>query len=172
MTARKRKLAIPILIAIAICVIAFTLALNFLNQSKSPFSRNIKTQANFLIFYPSVKDTNYKVDPQTIKYDTANKTLSFVEKDGSAKLVFSEQATPAQFNEIPQYWDKLAEKLRVYSSFDSLYGKVALTHPIELQGGQSAMFNGKGTLIFINPSGSNLSDDKWKQLLNNFEIAK
>jgi hypothetical protein len=87
-------------------------------------------------------------------------------------LTFAEQSTPQNFVDIPQAYDKLIESLNSYSSFDSFYGKVDLTHPKELKGQQSAAMNSKGTLMFIHPTNGDLSTDQWKQLFNNLSIVK
>ena len=86
-------------------------------------------------------------------------------------MLISEQATPQVFNDIPEYYPKLIEKLNGYSDFDSVLGKVSLTKPKELNGAQSAVFNGKGTLMFVRPNQS-LSDDDWRQFFDQMTIWK
>jgi CxxC motif-containing protein (DUF1111 family) len=46
-----------------------------------------------------------------------------------------------------------------------------LTHPKELSGGQSAVANKAGTLIFAKPS-VNLTNDEWKDFFESLRILR
>jgi predicted N-acyltransferase len=137
----------------------------------SPIPPAVNQEANFVIFYPN-ENSQTKINKASFKYDSHAKALSFIVTYNSKSLTFSEQPTPQGFVDIPQAYDKLIEELNGYSSFDSYYGKVDLTHPKELKGQQSAAMNTKGTLTFVHPTNGDLSNDQWKQLFNNLDIVK
>ena len=157
---------------IAILLIGSGFAAHKLLKHPSPFSTQIRNQSQFLIFYPDPRATGYKVDVSTIQYDTSAKVLSFTAQGSGNSLTITEQTTPDPFNDIPQYWDAFTTKLQNYASFDSVNGQIALTQPVELKGGQSAVMNSKGTLMFVHPTGSGLSEDQWKQVFNNLESTQ
>jgi hypothetical protein len=89
----------------------------------------------------------------------------------SNKLYITEQNTPDPFNDIPQYYPTLLGKLNEYSEIQTSIGTVALTHPTELKGGQSAVSNTHGTLMFVRPQ-NNLSDSQWKNFFNSIDVIK
>ena len=98
--------------------------------------------------------------------------LSFSAKRPSGvKISFSEQPTPGSIVDIPQVYDKLVDSLQPYNTFDSVNGKVALTHPNNLNGGQTAVMNDKGTLIFVRPT-KDLTDTEWRQVFNSLSILR
>lgn len=123
------------------------------------------------VFEPQ-KDKVLQVDKDSVEFDEKNKiiTYSAVTND-QTKLIFSEQPTPESFVDVPQAFDKLISSLQGYTSFDSVNGKVNLTHPKELKGQQAAVLNNKGTLMFIRATG-NVSDDTWRQIFNNLDVVK
>jgi hypothetical protein len=71
--------------------------------------------------------------------------------------------------DIPAAYTKLLSSLNQFDSFDSPNGTVALTHPKELNGAESAVMNAKGTLLFVRPNG-NVSSDDWRRLFNNLHV--
>lgn len=142
------------------------------SKNSSPFSARIRKQANLIIFYPDSKSTGYKVDTTSIRYDPSTKVLSYTARGNGSNLTITEQTTPDPFNDIPQYWDTFTTKLQSYTSFDSANGKVALTRPVELKGGQSAIMNAKDTLMFVHPINGDFSQDQWKQLFNNLNSVQ
>jgi len=140
-------------------------------MSKTPIPNDIKKNISFMVFYPDHKKTGYSLVQDSFKYNPDSKVLLFNADSADNQLVITEQATPDPFNDIPQYWPSFTSELNSYTEFDSSDGKVALTRPAELKGGQSAVFNGKGTLMFIHPK-KDLSDDEWRKLFNNLKIIK
>jgi hypothetical protein len=142
----------------------------WLLHPRAPISSEIRKQVSFPLFYPGA-ESRYAVDAQTVTYNARDKVLIFHAKSGDVDMTISEQATPDPLNDIPEYYPKLIEKLHGYSDFDSLNGKVSLTRPEELKGAQSAVFNGKGTLMFVHPS-HDLSDDAWRTFFNAMTIGK
>lgn len=151
-----------IVVAISIAATAVITAI-VLTQKPSEFERAAPKDIDYILFYPDAVKTGYAVDYSTIKYDTAHKGTSFVVTGKGNKMTFAEQTTPDQFNDIPQYWQRFVDKLNGYKSFDSPDGKVALIRPQNLNQKQAAVFNGKGTLMFIYPE-KDLSDNDWRKL--------
>jgi hypothetical protein len=142
----------------------------FVLRPQPPIPSAIYAKLSFSFFYvpPS---SGYKIDPTLTTYDASAKVVIFHAKMGSRDMLISEQATPQIFNDVPEYYPKLIEKLNGYSDFDSINGKVSLTRPKELNGAQSAVFNGKGTLIFVRPNQA-LSDDDWRRFFAQLTIWK
>lgn len=157
----KRGFWVVIVIVLALAlVIAGVL---FWRSSQPPIPKNIKQQTNFLLYYPSPQSA--KIDKATIKYDTSNKLVSFVaNQEAGAKFVFSMQASPVEFSEVPESYNKYIERLSMTTSFDSTQGKVDITNP-EGQTGQTAVMNSKGTLLFVTAN-KQLSEDEWHSLFN------
>lgn len=145
-------------------------AVVLLARPRFPLSEEIQKQLTFSLLYPD-GSSGHKIAADTATYDGRTKVLIFHAKKGEIDMTISEQATPEQFNDIPEYYPKLVEKLHAYTTFDSLHGKVSLTQPEELKGEQSAVFNGKGTLMFVHPS-RNLSVDEWRDFFNTLAIAE
>ncbi|MDL2341804.1 MAG: hypothetical protein QFB87_01860 [Patescibacteria group bacterium] len=158
------------LIIVLVCAIG-GFAVYKSNQPKGPIPRAIKQQIAFVIFYPSIT-TGAAVNAASFKYDTQSKLLSYVVSYSGRSITVAEQATPQNFIDIPQAYDKLTESLNEFASFDSYYDKVSLVHPKEFNGQQSAVMNSKGTLIFAHPTNGDLTVDQWKKLFNGFEIIR
>jgi hypothetical protein len=131
---------------------------------------NIKKQVTFVIFYPQ-NNSVVQVNKKTLLYEPDKKLLSYTGKFAGSGTSFtlSEQTTPDSFVDIPQAYTKLLSSLNQYDSFGTANGTVALTHPKELNGGESAVMNAKGTLLFVRPSGTVTSDD-WRRLFNNLQV--
>jgi len=119
---------------------------------------------NFSVFYPG-KDNAFSIDSKSVNYDESSRVLLFHVRNDSNDITITQQATPDPINDIPEYYPKLLEKLGDYKDFDSANGKVGLTHPHELNGAQSAIFNGKGTLMFAHPE-HDMSNDAWQRFFN------
>ena len=162
------------IIAVGLLVIGLTVA-GFISLHRThtdgPIPQTIKRQVAFVIFYPSPK-TAVVVDVNSFKYDTKEKLLSYVVNYANTPITIAEQATPQNFIDIPQAYDKLIESLGEYGSFQSYYDKVSLTHPKEFNGQQSAVMNSKGTLVFAHPTKGDLTEDQWKKLFNGFEVIR
>jgi hypothetical protein len=141
---------------------AVIVALIFVFRPRTPFTTETLQQASFVVYYPPPQ-SKMVIDKPTIKYNSQSKVLSFSAHDGSSKLTFTEQAAPDQFTDIPQYLPKLTNFLNTYRSFNTPSGTAYLTRPAELKGGQSALFVGGGTMMFVHPN-HDLSDDYWRNL--------
>lgn len=152
-------------------IIGGVIAYFVLAKHPGPFAKKVNAPVSFIIFYPDNKATGYSIDSSTIHYEAATKVLSYNAVSNTDRLIITEQVTPDQVSEIPQYWSALVTKLQVYKEFDTINGHVALTHPVELKGGQSALFNGEGTFMFIHPT-KDLTVDQWRFLLNSLDSEK
>jgi hypothetical protein len=142
----------------------------YILRPQPPIPDNIYKKLNFSLFYPDPA-SGYKINQAFVSYDSNAKVVIFHAKSGGRDMLISEQATPAVFNDIPDYYQKLIEKLNGYSSFDSINGTVSLTKPTELKGVQTAILNSKGILMFIRPN-QTLSDDDWRKFFKDLIVAK
>ena len=61
--------------------------------------------------------------------------------------------------------------LNEYNELQLGFGTVALTHPEELNGGQAAVANKAGTLIFAKPS-TDLTDGEWGDFFGSLRIVR
>jgi hypothetical protein len=118
------------------------------------------------IFIPGPSATF--INRKTVKYDSKTKLLSYQATAFGINTIISEQPTPDSFTDIPQVYDKFIDNLNQYSNFDTNNGKVFLTHPKELKGGQTAVMNSKGTLMFAKPDRA-LSGDQWRQFFKSLK---
>ena len=162
---RHVEAAIKVLVAVIVILIVF-----WLLRPKPLFPKSVLNQVSFIILYPA-PSTGYKVVSSTVKYVSSAKGIEFEAQSKDNKLTITEQSTPDPFNDIPQYYPAFIDKLNAYKSFDSPSGKVALTLPKELKGGQSAMLIGQGTLMFAHPA-HNLTNDQWQRIFNNLYSIK
>lgn len=143
---------------------ALVMTLVVVLKPQSPIPADVLSRLNFPVFYPD-SVTGYEVDKDSVAYNAHAKVLIFHTKSSSQDFTISEQATPDEFNDIPDYYSKLIDKLHGYSNFDSVNGKVSLTRPEEFKGAQQAVFNGKGTLMFVHPA-HEMSDSDWRKYFN------
>lgn len=135
-------------------------------------SRKIIKDANFSIYYPKDKKGPWVADESTIVMNTEDQLLSFSVRRGNNKVSMSEQPTPDSFSDAPQIYQKLLDQLHQYAEIDTVVGKVTLTHPEELKGGQSAVVNtSKGTLMFAHPE-HDLTDLQWKEYFNTLRVVE
>lgn len=171
---RNRLLVLGILI---VGMVSFSIffGLLFSRHRPSPANKMGELQAyrqrvDFVLFAPT-STARESVKPHSIKLDAGSHFLSYVSEVGSMQITVSMQPTPEGFVDVPQAFDKLVEKMNQYSVFESLNGKVYLTKPQELNGGQTAVMNAKGTLLFAKPIGD-LTDDQWRSFFNQLDVVK
>lgn len=142
-----------------------------LNNSQPVLSQITNNKLTFPLFWPA-KDSTITASKQSVKYDPSSKLISYnAINNNGVRLIITEQETPTSFSDIPQVFSKLVETMSQYGVFDSQNGTVYLTHPKELNGGQAAVMNSKGTLMFVKPI-TTLDDDSWKIFFNSLQIAK
>ena len=166
-----RRLAIsPRAASIALVVFALVIAGGIgvwrATASRQSLPSAVAQQLSFGVYFPTTPTNLATIDKRTISYQAMTGLLSYTARlqDGTTINV-NQQATPTSFVDIPQAYDKLLSSLQPYTSFDSVNGKVSLTHPKELKGDQSAVMNARGTLLFARPS-KPLTDTQWRQLFN------
>lgn len=164
------RICLIVFVSVVLIIVGFT-GYKQWQKSKIIIPNDIKKQVTSTVFWPE-KNSPVVGDKSTIKYDSENKLLSYVVRtsDGT-KIVVSEQPAPDAFADFPQTYVKFAEDLRQYSSFENSNGKVYLTHPKELKGGQTAIMYAKGTLMLLRPD-KDISDDTWKQIFNNLDVIQ
>jgi hypothetical protein len=175
MTGRKThkarsRLPVLALAAVVTVIVASAVGYQLLKPTKQ-IPPAIAKQVSFGVFLPPDK-SGVAVDSSSFSYNKSEGVLNFtvVRADGM-KLSFTEQATPESFVDVPQVYDKLISSLHGYSSFDSVNGRVNLTHPPQLKGGEAAVMNAKGTLMFVRSS-KVLPDDEWRQLFSRLELDR
>jgi hypothetical protein len=149
------------LLTILGAVILFSVVIAVMHK-ESPLPKSIQKQVGFMVFYPG---DSWQVNANAITYDTSAKTLTMTAIANQNRLTITEQETPAQFNDIPQYYPALLDKLQQYDSFGTVNGTVYLTHPKELNGGTEAVLNHNGTLMFVFPNKA-MNSQGWHQFFN------
>ena len=161
------------LIGFSILIIIIALASGgwylFVRAHPSPIPKEINSQLKFIPF--TTPKNAITTLPQSVQYNSKQQQMTYSAYFDGTKVVISQQPTPESFTDVPQVYDTLMTKLRSQSSFDTINGKVNITLPVELNGGQSAVMNSKGVLLFAHPD-KQLTIDQWKQFFNNLEIVK
>ena len=158
-----RTITITVLLCMALVAVA-GLVLMRLHQYV-PIPQAVRSQVHFAVFVPG---QDVSVDQASYKFDSGEQVLSFTGHlaDGQP-VTFAEQATPASFTDIPDFYPKFLEKLYEYQAFDGLQGTVHLTHP--KGAGQAAVMNAKGTLVFARVA-QDESRDTWRSVFNAMRI--
>lgn len=137
-------------------------------RTPSPIPDAMRKQVHFVLFVPTKPWT---IEPTSVTYSASSQVLQFKAIQGSKQLIFTQQAAPSQFTDIPQFFPTLLDRLNQYQSFGTVNGTVYLTKPTELKGKTEIIVNHNGTLIFAYPS-SNTSVDDWRQVFNNLDALK
>ena len=170
--ATKAQLLTGVVVVAIILTAVFFGVFRYINSNNGHvIPRAIQQKITYQVYAPQIDDTVWKVLPESIKYDDKQGLLSLTIASSNIKLFVTEQNTPAQFTDIPQYYPALMGKLNQYSVVQTSLGEVALTHPKELNGNQTAVSNSHGTLMFVRPQNS-LTDTQWQQFFNTLIIAR
>ncbi len=137
--------------------------------SKPPIPGSIKKQVTSAILIPKQSNTNDIRN--TAKYDATNKLLTFRSdiKDAGTNVTVTEQPTPDQFVDIPQFEAKFFEQAGEYKTFETTIGTVHLLKPKSVV--QAAAMNTKGTLIFVKPD-KELTEDQWRQFFKSVAVLQ
>jgi len=145
-------------------------------ENNTVISKQILSEANFTIFYPSiaaktVNDWQFEKDLTT--YDKSSGVLTLHSRQASTgkRIVLNEQPVPGAFTDVPTQYGKMLTTLNEYNELQLGFGTVALTRPIELNGGQAAVANKSGTLIFAKPS-ADLTDGEWQSFFEGLRIVR
>lgn len=139
-------------------------------------SKQILNEANFTIFYPRVDEKSpsaWQLKKNRVSYDKNSGVLTLHVLQGSTgrEIVLNEQPVPGTFSDVPTQYSTMLNTLHEYNELQLGFGMVALTHPEELNGGQAAVANKAGTLIFAKPS-ANLTDDEWRAFFESLRILR
>lgn len=138
--------------------------------TRPAISREIQKKADFTIFYPE-SGADWHADRKSIAYNDETKVLSIKLTNGTRSIGLNQQASPAAFTDIPQQFPRMLDKLHQYTEVDTGIGRVTLTRPEELKGGQSAVANLRGTLMFANPD-KDMSEPEWRELFDSLVVYK
>jgi hypothetical protein len=139
-------------------------------------SKQILSEANFTIFYPNIANktaSNWQFEKDLTTYDTSSGvlTLHALQASSGKRIVLNEQPVPGAFTDVPTQYSRMLTTLNEYNELQIGFGTVALTHPKELNGGQTAVANKAGTLIFAKPS-ADLTDDEWSNFFGSLRIVR
>lgn len=139
-----------------------------LRPKPSPLPASISQK---IVFAAVIPGKPWVVYPGSYRYDSKAQVLNFTATDSAKSITFTEQAAPSQFNDIPQYYPALLNKLNQYRTLSTANGVVNLTRPTELKGEQEAVLTTGGTLIFAHPDNP-MTDADWRRLFNSANIVK
>jgi hypothetical protein len=160
------RIGIPVL---AVVIIAAVVAAVLLLGNQPGLPRSVTRSANFTLYYPDTGG-DWQIDRPTIDFNKSGQVLTYTLRSSNNRMVLTQQQRPDAFDDVPHYYDTLLNKLNEYDEISTAVGKVALTRPKELNGGQSAVSNtSKGTLIFAHPD-HELSAGEWKTFFNQLRL--
>jgi hypothetical protein len=172
-----KRLKITIIISITIIVIlsmAVTGYLLFNNHSAQPIiPPDIRQKVTFVIFNPSQieKIPEWTIDKTKTAYNAENGVLTMVVNKDDITVIFNQQLEPEAFKDVPTQYARMLNSLNQYREISTNIGAVTLTHPKELNGGQTAVADKRETLIFAQPN-RDLSDDEWKDFFNSLVVLQ
>ena len=142
-----------------------------LHQPTYGIPQKVLEQNAFPIFVMT-SDNPWQIEPSATTYLEAAGVLSLkFTRQGSPSVTMTQQATPGAFNDIPNYFSIMLNKLHEYQEVSTAIGTVALTRPEELAGSQSAVGNIRGTLFFAHPD-KDLSDSEWKTFFSKLKVLR
>lgn len=138
--------------------------------NRSPLPGDIQKQVSFAVLLPA---GDWQVPTDSYRFINDSSVLQFTANNTSLNrtLSFSQQPTPSQFDDIPQYFPALLTKLNAYDTVSTVQGPLRLTRPTELQGRTQAVLNANGTLVFASPNQA-LTVQQWRQLFNDMQLLK
>jgi len=161
-----RKLILFILLALAAVMVGFVNS----KHEDTLIPQVINNKLNFQVILPVTSRKGSTIDKTSFKYDDTNKVLSFIAHEDTVNISVSEQSYP----EILIY-DNLVGTLNEYAEIQTKIGKVTLTHPIRLNGGQTAVLSTHNSasdiLLFAKPDEA-LTSDQWLQFFNSMIVIK
>lgn len=167
---RKRWLLAGVATAALLLVIVGILGL-YIWLTQPPIPRSI---VNELDFSPMVLVNNQsgRMWVTNYTYDKETKLFSFIlHRQPNESFTFSEQSTPSEFSDVPDFYQKLLDKLNSYSTVQTFNGAVNLTKP---PGGTTTgiVVTQKGVLMFIKSTGAEPSQDDWRSVVESLDIYK
>lgn len=166
---KKFKKLLPIALLALIIVIVSSLALTK-NSEDSPIPNEIMNKINFLVYYPNNEQT-WTTDESKTEFDTESGVLLLNSNDQTATIILSQQSSPEVFNDVPDQYQRMLNTLNQYAEISTSFGTITLTKPAELKGGQSAVGNLNGTLLFAKPD-RDLSMQEWENFFKSMEVIR
>ncbi|QQS20044.1 hypothetical protein IPL85_01130 [Candidatus Saccharibacteria bacterium] len=175
-TRRRLVVTFTVLLLSVIVVAAGAFVLKQMAESRTVISQQILDQADFIIFYPgdtTKLDTVWQLQKDRTSYDKESGvlTLHALQASTGRQVVLNEQPTPGAFADVPTQYSRMLNTLNEYDELQIGFGTVALTRPKELNGGQSAVANKAGTLIFAKPS-VNFTNEEWRDFFDSLRILR
>ncbi len=175
----KRKKLVAIIfscIAFLVIVSVVIVTISVLRKQQNVLPKDVLNSANFTLFVPQQdhkSDDAWNLVTLSAGYDKSSGVLSSSYKQTSSDttITLTEQSTPDAFNDVPQQYTHVLDALNEYAEIQTSFGTIGLTHPTELKGGQTAVVNKSGTLMFAKPS-ANLTNEQWKQFFNTLQIIR
>jgi type IV secretory pathway VirB3-like protein len=131
----------------------------------------IQQHLTFQAYVPNSANKTWTIATKSISYDNQHDVLSLKAVSSNSTVILEEQQTPQVFSNVPQYYPSLMSKLNQYANVSSSLGTVDLTLPSELHGGQTAVLNTSGTLLFARPL-HNMSNAQWITFFNDLIVTK
>lgn len=158
------------LIMLPVLVIAGVVAgISVFGMTNKPIPKGLTDKLEFVAYIPTGV---YSFNQKDVSYSDDTKVLSMsIKSKQGVVITLNQQATPEAFQEAPDYYQNLIEKLRRDKTLSTKLGEVYITRPVELKGKQTAVINYRGTLMFAEPS-RELDDNDWRKFFNSLEEVK
>lgn len=159
----------PILLSIAILLVMTAASVTYLFLRDDPeIPKDVLSKVNFLIYIPDSK-ASWQIGTHKPSFDEDSGTLTLEAKSGSTVVTLNEQTLPDALKDIPEQYLRILATLHEYSEIKTNLGTITLTKPEELKGGQTAVGNLNGTLLFAKPN-RDLSDQEWLDFFKSMKV--
>ena len=135
--------------------------------SRPPIPASIAKQLHFGVYYPASAKT-VTINESSWTYNDKLAQCVFTVQYAGRSITFSQQAVPAQFTDIPEFYSKYLDKLRSSGSFENSQGRVYITRPLEVDR-QTAVLNNRGTLLYAQAD-KDLPESDWKYLMGHLKF--
>lgn len=134
----------------------------YFSQYKGPIPEKIHERLSFDVYLPD--PVKAQIDQNTFTFNEEEQALTFAVTSNGVRILITQQPEPAIFKEGEVY-QHLLNKMRQYDEVKTTIGTATLTSPEELKGGQTAVINTKGILLFAKPD-KNLTSEEWRNFFN------
>lgn len=162
----------PTLVALVLVAVAAAAMFLFIREP-SLVPKEMLEKINFTVYVPAKSDRHdaWVLVNDSTAFEDNQGVLSLVATSGNNKMFIKEQIVPGTFTDIPNFYNKMLEKLHHYQEIQTSLGTVTLTRPEELQGKQSAVLNAAGTLLFASPE-QELSESQWHAFFKQLTVIR